>query len=229
MASPALDVAPDTPILVSDFDGTLTRHDFYQLVMDRLIPPGTPSFWQRYVDGRITHFDALRLTFEAAEPGESGLDEVVRCMELEPELAPELRSLRAAGWEVVVVSAGCLWYIDRLLGAAGVTLEVHANPGRVVDGRLAMEWPTGSPYFSAQTGIDKAAVVRAALDGGRTVAFAGDGPPDLDPALLVPPELRFARRGKALAEALAARGEPFRPFDRWAEVAGALRADGGAS
>lgn len=222
----ALDVPPETSILVSDFDGTLTRHDFYQLVMDHRMPPGVPNFWQHYVDGQITHFDALKQTFEAAEPGEAGLNDVVHQMELDPDLAPELRLLRTADWEVVVVSAGCLWYIERLLGNAGVSLQVHANPGRIDSGRLVMDWPTGSPYFSPETGIDKVAVVRAAQEGGRTVAFAGDGPPDLEPALLVPPELRFARRGRALAEALASRGEPFHPFDRWSEVARALRGGG---
>ena len=104
-----------------------------------------------------------------------------------------------------------------LLDEAGVALEVHANPGHVEDDRLAMTWPVDSPYFSPETGIDKAAVVREALGAGGAVAFAGDGPPDLVPALLVPPRLRFARG--YLARMLAERGEPFRPFDRWAEVA----------
>lgn len=223
-----LDVDPAKSILVSDFDGTLTRHDFYQLVMDHRRPQGASNYWQRYVNREITHFEALRLTFASAEPGEAELVELIRRMDIDPDLADELRLLREHNWEVVVVSAGCRWYIDQLLDGAGVALEVHANPGRIEEGRLQMEWPTESPFYSPETGIDKAAVVRAALDGGRTVAFAGDGPPDLAPALLVPPELRFARRGRALAEALAAQGERFHPFDRWAEVARALRGGGAA-
>ena len=35
--------APTSKILVSDFDGTMTRRDFYQLVAERLLPPGTPE------------------------------------------------------------------------------------------------------------------------------------------------------------------------------------------
>jgi 2-hydroxy-3-keto-5-methylthiopentenyl-1-phosphate phosphatase len=89
-----------------------------------------------------------------------------------------------------------------------------------------MERLTGSPYFAPGTGIDKAAVVRTALEGGRTVAFAGDGPPDLEPALLVPAGLRFARRGRALAAALDAQGQRYHAFDRWAEVARALPREG---
>ncbi len=203
----------------------MTRHDFYQLVMDRLLPPGTPNFWEQYRAGEITHFDALAKTFAAAPAGEDALIELARDQDLDPDLAPELARLRAEGWEVVVISAGCTWYIDRHLRAAGVDLEVHANPGHVEDDRLIMEWPTGSPFYSPQTGIDKVAVVRAAMEGGRVVAFAGDGPPDLEPALLVRPALRFARRGNALAAALTENGERFHPFDRWSEVVRVLLLD----
>lgn len=207
-------------VLVTDFDGTLTRHDFYRLVIDELLPPGTPDFWVEYLAGRITHFEAIRRTFAAAPAGAAALEALARRMGLEPDLAAEVERLRGAGWRVVVASAGCLRYIGTLLDEARVTLEVHANPGHIEDGRLAMTLPTDSPYFSPETGIDKAAVVRDALATGLPVAFAGDGPPDLIPALMVEPRLRFARGH--LAQALADRGEAFRPFDRWRDVARAI-------
>jgi 2-hydroxy-3-keto-5-methylthiopentenyl-1-phosphate phosphatase len=86
-----------------------------------------------------------------------------------------------------------------------------------------MELPEHSRFLSREMGIDKAAVVRAAQTGGRTVAFAGDGNPDVAPALLVPPARRFARG--ALAAELAKRGEAYRPFGRWSDVARALLSD----
>ncbi|CAN5679380.1 MtnX-like HAD-IB family phosphatase [soil metagenome] len=212
---------PARRVLVSDFDGTMTRQDFYRLFVDHLIPPQVPNYWGQYQAGAITHFEALRNYFSAIRPGEDTLIELAHRMELEPTLADELDRLREAGWEVVVASAGCAWYIDRLLAEAGVALEVHSNPGRIEDGRLLMELPEGLPFFSIETGIDKVAVVRHALDRSKVVAFAGDGLPDLEPALLVPDRLRFARG--ALAESLQEAGEEFRPFDRWAEVSRALR------
>jgi 2-hydroxy-3-keto-5-methylthiopentenyl-1-phosphate phosphatase len=215
--------SPTRRILVSDFDGTMTRLDFYRLVVDHLLPPDVPDYWARYRAGELTHFDALRLYFAATQPGEPVLIDLAHQMELEPNLKQELQALRAKGWDVVVASAGCSWYIDLLLAEADVTLEVHASPGQVEDGRLLMELPLASPFCSAETGIDKAAVVRDALKRSEVVAFAGDGYPDLEPALLVPEEYRFAR--SALAEALDEQNEPYRPFERWAEVAQALRAE----
>jgi len=213
----ALPIPVDRRILVSDFDGTMTRRDFYQLVEERLSPQGASDWWSEYQAGRISHFEALRQIFGAFPAGEVELIRLAHAMDLDPDLAASVTALGVAGWEVVVASAGCEWYIRLLLNEAGVDLPVHANPGHVEGGRLVMEWPSTSRFQSPRTGIDKVAVVRAAQQGGRTVAFAGDGPPDLEPALLVPAPLRFARG--YLAEALRARGEKFHPFERWSDIA----------
>ncbi len=204
--------------LISDFDGTLTEHDFFRMVVERLLPPDVPDFWEDYRAGRLTHFEAMRLYYASIRVSEAETLRIVDEMNLQPNLGAWLERLNHAGWQVVVASAGCGWYIRYLLEQQGVTLEVHANPGRFVAGQgLLLEPPIDSPYYSPTHGIDKAAIVRTAQAGGRPVAFAGDGFPDIVAARLVPPELRFATASLALA--LEQEGLPFRRFDRWAEVA----------
>lgn len=216
---------PDA-VLVSDFDGTMTADDFYRLVAERLLPPDALIPWGEYRAGRMTHFAALRTIFSRIRAPEEEVLEVVRAMRPDPGLAEALARLRAGGWEVVVASAGCDWYIRRLLAEAGVSVELHANPGVYrPGGPLVMDAPADSPFYSPETGVDKAAVVRDALTRANKVAFAGDGYADLPASLLVPPSLRFARAD--LASALGERGEAFRPFAVWSEVADALLAPGG--
>jgi 2,3-diketo-5-methylthio-1-phosphopentane phosphatase len=210
--------------LVSDFDGTMTRTDFYQAIAP-LVPSDTTDFWQEYVEGRITHFDALAGIFTAAGTDEQALVAAAERMQLEPRLAELCEKLRAADWELVIASAGCAWYIERLLAERGVRIAVVANPGRFDPRRgLEMLRPVWSPYYSEMTGIDKAAVVRSALATARTVAFAGDGRPDVHAALLVDPSLRFARGD--LAQILSESDEQYVPFDRWSEVVERLVATG---
>lgn len=208
-------------VLVSDFDGTMTRNDFYKLAVERLVPAGTPDYWAEYRAGAITHFEALRRYFASIRFGEAEVLAVVDAMELDPGLPDAVERLRERGWRVVVTSAGCDWYIRRLLAAVGVEVEVHANPGRFEAGKgLLMEMPTSSPYLSPTLGVDKARAVRTHLDAGRVVAFAGDGFPDAESARLVPAELRFARAD--LASVLESEGLPFRPFEAWSDIARAL-------
>ena len=210
-------------VLVTDFDGTLTRHDFYRLAIERLIPPETPDFWAAYRAGEITHFEALQRYFAAIRGSEAEVLQVARAMELDPRLPASIERLRRAGWDVIVTSAGCDWYIQRLLRDAGVTLTVYANPGHYRPGAgLVMERPTDSPFASRQLGVDKAGVVRHCRALGAAVAFAGDGFPDVEPARLVESGMRFARGD--LAEVLAREGLAFHPFCNWSEIVDRLLA-----
>jgi 2-hydroxy-3-keto-5-methylthiopentenyl-1-phosphate phosphatase len=209
-------------IFVSDYDGTITGKDFYSLLAERYIPGDAPDYFAQYREGRITHFEAMAAYFAFAPTEEQQLEELLAASQVDPELAASVALLERAGWELWVVSAGSSWYIERILSRAGVTAPVYSNPGRIENGRgLVLEkFDPSSPYHSPSIGVDKSAVVRHALRVGEMVAFAGDGPPDLQPALLVPPNLRFARA--FLADALRERGEAFRPFSRWSEIASEL-------
>lgn len=170
---------------------------------------------------RLTHFEALAEFFSKIPVTESEVLAFLDQMELDSSLSATCARLQGAGWSVVIASAGCAWYIEQLLQRAGVKLAVHANPGRFESGRgLLMSLPTESPFFHAQNGIDKVAVVKDALSRSTRVAFAGDGPPDLQPALLVPAELRFARGW--LADRLHQDGHGFHAFDRWSDIASLL-------
>lgn len=204
-------------ILVSDFDGTMTERDFFWVALDRL-PAGAVEPWERYEQGLKSHFAALAEIFATLRIDQQELDVILEEMQLDSGLAEVVERLRLSGWLLVIASAGCEFYIQRILLKAGVKAVVHANPGEFVSGQgLFMKSPFQSPFYTATTGIDKGAVVRHYLQQGLQVAFAGDGRPDLAPALLVPPELRFARGW--LADELERQSEPFVRFERWREVA----------
>ena len=215
----------NSKILVTDFDGTITRHDFFTCVVETLLTPDDLAPWDLYEAGEITHFEALRRIFARIRADEAELDAVMASMDIDPGLRDGFARLDDAGWKVIVVSNGCGWYIDRLLDRAGVTATVLTNPGRFdPEHGLIMELPVSSPYFSPETGIDKRAVVAEHAQSGAVVAFAGDGRPDVAPALLVPPERRFARAW--LADHLDATGHEYRGFDRWTEISRMLIEDG---
>ena len=206
-------------ILVSDFDGTMTKYDFFDLARRELPSAADHDFWQDYVAGKITHFEALAGIFGSIRTDWPTIENLVERMELDPALRDSVARLRAAGWEIIVASAGCDWYIRRLL--AGVDLEIHANPGVFApETGLVLSLPVDSPYFRRETGIDKAAIVRAALARDPQAVFAGDGRPDLAPAGLVRPGRRFATGW--LAQHLKKNGDFYRPFTSWSQIAEAL-------
>ncbi len=204
-------------VLVSDFDGTITLFDFYDLVC-RAFPDIAGDFWTQYEAGKITHFDGLRAIFAGIRAPEARLLEIIDAMKIDPDVKRAVDLLKQNNWDVIVASAGCDWYIKRLLASKKVDIKVYANPGEYSpDKGLLMSLPEQSPFFSAELGVNKLAVVRDALKNFQHVAFAGDGRPDLAPALLVQPRRRFAKSW--LAKKLTELGEEFQPFDHWSEVA----------
>lgn len=207
-------------ILVSDFDGTMTERDFFRVALSRLSPVAAAP-WVRYEQGETSHFDALAEIFSGLRVDERGFDAMLAEMGVENGLTEALDRLRKAGWSLIIASAGCAFYIERIALLNGIKAVIHANPGDFIPGEgLFMKAPRQSPFFAAETGIDKEAIVGSYLDQGLVTAFAGDGRPDLAPALLVPPERRFARGW--LADELESRGEPFVRFERWRDIAGRL-------
>lgn len=214
--------------LVSDFDGTFTRREFYDLAMQAGLIEGSPDYWTAYAAGRISHFDAISGIFSHLRCSEAAMRELVAGMEPDPKAPQALRALGSAGWDAVIVSNGCQWYIDIVLESlglakAGLTLPVHACPGRFVEGQgLLMEAPSDSPYFRADFGVDKRRLIQDLQSRYARVAFAGNGSPDYQASLAVAPELRFARGW--LARRFDQESVPYRPFEAWSEVADALLA-----
>lgn len=203
-------------VFVTDFDGTMTDQDFYSLVAQRL-PSSFPDLWLDYRSGTLTHFEALRQYFLTLRCSKVEIDLILNQMKLDDRAQESAKRLNEAGWHIVVASAGCHWYIDRILSRAKMQLEVHANPGHFdPESGLHMELPTSSPFFSPSHGINKQAIVTHYAASGALVAFAGDGLPDIDAASAVDSKRRFARRD--LAQALSQQGLPFQNFTHWSDA-----------
>jgi len=206
------------PILITDFDGTFARRDFVDLILERHDPPGAREGWRRFVDGEVTLTEGLDAVFSTLRTDEAGADALVAALDPAPCTAVAARRLQAAGWEIVVASAGCGWYIERLLARLGLDIRVHASGGVFAPetGLLMRPDPTG-PYFHARSGIDKEAVVRDALAREPVVAYAGDSLTDRAGAMLVPPSRRFVTGW--LKQRFVREDVPHTAFDVWPEIA----------
>lgn len=211
-------------VFVTDFDGTMTAVDFFDVVLHHADLTAMPDYWGECVAGRLTHVEALHGIFQHAPRDLRVLRTYLAETRLDPQTPAAIERLRRHGWEVVVVSAGSQWYIEQLLADVRERVRIIANPGEFTpETGLTMTWPPDDvPWFSRHFGVDKGAIVRCLLERGATVAFAGDGRPDLTAARLVAESRRFARGW--LAETLAREGLAFHRFEQWSEIAGRLTA-----
>jgi 2-hydroxy-3-keto-5-methylthiopentenyl-1-phosphate phosphatase len=216
-------------VFVTDFDGTMTRVDFFDVVLNHVAPGSMDQYWERCIAGELTHVAALNGIFQNAPRDVAELRTWLPETKLDPATPRAIRNLRHAGWDVLVVSAGCEWYIEEILAPVRDQVHVIANPGDVSpELGLWMGWPPAdSPWYSAHFGVDKGRLVQLLAQAGKTVAFAGDGRPDLAASREVAAERRFAKSW--LADQLTQQGLTFRSFGDWSEIASALTGENQSS
>lgn len=206
-------------LVVSDFDGTMTGRDFFDLAWEQIDQSDLPDYWGEHEAGERSHFSALQEIYNRLQGGEKAIAALAEQAQLDPALPEAIERLRQKQWDVLIVSAGCTWYIEYLLALHDVQkVTVISNPGRVrPDGVLEMCLPRQSPFFSEELGVDKLAVVRWAQQHFEEVAYIGDSRTDELAARQVPADRRFAR-GK-LAGIFKADRTPFQFVERWSQLA----------
>lgn len=211
-------------VLVTDFDGTMTAVDFFDVVLNHVPTETMPNYWGQCVAGELTHVAALNGIFQHAPRDLTTLAHWIPETQLDPETPHAINTLKSHGWSVLVVSAGSIWYIEQILSAVIDDIEIIANPGGYdAETGLWMGWPPSElPWYHAHFGIDKARILRWLMDTGKTVAFAGDGRPDLAAACVDGVAQNFAKSW--LASQLSEAHLSYIPFERWSEIARHLAA-----
>ena len=207
------------PILVTDFDGTFTRRDFFDLILERHDPAAGHEAWRRFLAGDLNHVEGIGGVFASLRTNEAGAEALVDALDPAPGTAEAVRRLQDAGWEIVIASAGCAWYIERLVARLGLDgITIHACAGRFSPATgLVMQPDPAMPFYEPETAVDKPAVVRDALMRADDVAYAGDSNTDEAAAMLLPPERRFITGW--LGRRFAAENIPHTPVSAWPEIA----------
>jgi 2,3-diketo-5-methylthio-1-phosphopentane phosphatase len=203
---------------VTDFDGTVTDDDFFVYVQHAFLDDAALAPWWQYRKGELSHFDALAQIYGTLRAPEAALRQLVDKVHVCPHVIPTFELLHNSNIPIYIASAGCDYYIRILLGAEidkfGVTLITNPS-GYTADGGLFMQRPPeDSPFYCHATGISKACIVNYLHEKGSRVIFAGDGPPDIEPARLA--DVVFAR--KHLLEACEACGIQTRPFNNYEDI-----------
>ncbi|MFQ5575854.1 MAG: MtnX-like HAD-IB family phosphatase [Anaerolineae bacterium] len=204
--------------LFSDFDGTITRLDACDLIVDHCIGRrARQAIDDRIVAGQLTfrqgytaQFAGVTLTWDEARR------RLRRHNALDPTFAPFVRWTEEAGIPLVILSSGLEQIIREYLMPANLNhLEVRANRIQVQGRRWQITFWDDTPF-----GHDKAAALREAKAQGFRVAYIGDGISDIHAAAAA--DLLFAKRGARLLALCAERNIPCRPFSNFNEVRAAI-------
>lgn len=195
------------PVLVFDFDNTLTDGDVLDGIIQAFSPNRDWETWEsEWTSGRLPARDCLRLQVENLRVTLPTLMEHLRAVKVDPAFASILRWAREHQVELLIVSDSFVPLIGHVLDLNGFEgVPVFANDLEISGDRLRPSFPFHDPAFPRSA---NAKAKHLAPYADSMVIFAGDGLSDLDAALAS--DIVFAK--DSLARELTRRGEPFHPF-----------------
>ncbi|MDR1941987.1 MAG: MtnX-like HAD-IB family phosphatase [Endomicrobium sp.] len=172
--------------LISDFDGTISKEDFFNMAIERLLTPDDLQPWQDYLDKKITHYQALDGIFSKIHISQKALDAFIDSIEIDDKFPDALKLCKKFMIPVYICSAGMDYYIFKKIAhyIKEYNITVISNAGKY---SRELGFKLSPPdkndiFYDKNTGISKEAVVKYLKELGFFTVYAGDGIPDIKAA-----------------------------------------------
>lgn len=202
-------------VFISDFDGTLTDKDFYQMIIDDYLGEKGDNLLKAWKANEFKDKDFLDKIYSAINRSENEILEYILRIEWDNTANEVIKKVQGSGGDFVILSAGTSYYIDRLLKEKGLSeIEVYSNPGEYRDKGIHLNIDENSPYYSDYYGIDKAKVVSELKEKYSYVYYAGDSSPDIPPCRIA--DVCFAKG--ALQDMLRNEKVDFIPMNNFKDI-----------
>lgn len=180
-------IALHQPIsLFIDFDGTISREDTTDLILQRFADPGWEAVEDAWASGEIGSRDCMARQVALLRALPADLDGFAGGIEVDPDFPAFMALCRRRGLTVTVLSDGLDRVARSVLRRLGFDVPVLSNRLRWQGGdRWQLEFPHARPDCASAAGNCKcsrfsASVVKVGpkLSDGRIAALVGDGRSD---------------------------------------------------
>ena len=200
---------------ISDFDGTLTKKDFYKILSDTYYKEELSPIFKSWKNGEMKDREYLNYVFNNVNRNEEELLEDILNIAFDPTAIAFIDKVKAAGGDFIIISAGTNYYIDKVLEKNHIEgVDVYANKSVFKDNGIHFDLDEHDEFYSDLYGIDKLIVLKKLKGNYKKVFYAGDSTPDLKPALEA--DVVFAK-GK-LINLLKEKNKDFIEFENFSEI-----------
>lgn len=208
------------PLVVSDFDGTITQVDVTDLVLTQLAHPSWREVEQEWALGLIGSRECLEHQMALVDASRKELDALIDSVSVDPHFGKFHGFVRQCGVPFHVVSDGFDLIIRRVFRNTGLRcplqngVHLFASGLRVRGRRLLPSFPYSGPPCAHDCATCKVEIIRRLRRKGSCVIFIGDGLSDRFAARAA--DVVFAKR--QLLAHCRENGIPCRPFETFADV-----------
>ncbi len=205
---------PEKRAVLSDFDGTITRTDVAEAILEAFAPSEWRETEELYRARRIGTRESMARQFALVRAGQ---EELLRFVDHEAVIDETFREFvdfcKRQGFVLEIVSEGLDFYVQYLLRKWDVQVPVRTNRAIFEEGRVRIEYPWADATCTLCGTCKLLRVFELRAQGYRT-AYVGNGHSDLCPAIEA--DLVFAK--SELADLCRDEEIDFTPFDRFSDV-----------
>ena len=205
---------PEKWAVLSDFDGTITRTDVAEAILDRFAPPEWREIEELYRARKIGTRESMVRQFALVRARK---EELLQFVDREAVIDETFREFadffKRRGFVLEIVSEGLDFYVRHLLRKWDVHVPVRTNHVVFEEDRLRIEYPWADATCTLCGTCKLLRVFELRAQGYRT-AYVGNGHSDLCPAIEA--DLVFAKA--ELADLCRMEEIDFIQFDRFSEV-----------
>jgi 2-hydroxy-3-keto-5-methylthiopentenyl-1-phosphate phosphatase len=203
----------NTPRILCDFDGTITRACLCDFLYGEFASCGL-KFSEQWAEGRIGTKEEIQSSFQFIQASREEMESALATIEVVPGFKEFYDYCREQELPLTIVSDGLEWAIRYVLSRVGVTdIDVMSNRIFFEPQGFRFEFPYYNP-FATQTGVCKRDIVDTFKKEGERIVMIGDGRTDFDASRLA--DFVFAR--DALWEYCREHKIPSRPFDNFFDI-----------
>lgn len=211
------------PILFLDFDGTISKRDAIDAILERFADQSWKILEEMWKGGAIGSRECLHEQIALVRASQGEINALLDEIELDAGFAELLKTCRRNSIQTFIVSDGFDYCIGRILSRSGIPKE--AQNFRIFSSHLEYAsgaWRTAFPYFPTACAHGcatcKPQVMKNLNAHNAPTVFVGDGLSDRYAARAA--ELVFAKKG--LAKYCAAENIEFAAYENLQEVAARL-------
>ncbi len=202
-------------VFISDFDGTITKKDFYWILLEEYIGQKGIDYYYEWKKTQKIGTQFLNTVFTWHTFTEQERLDALNKVEIDKDLKPVIEEVHQQGGDFVILSAGFRYYIEYALSQQGIQeVDVYTNDGSFKNNTFIMEPDKTSPFYSKLYGIDKEKVAIMHREKYKTIIFAGDSEPDYKAALHA--DVIFAK--DELARLLDENGHIYKPYSCFQDI-----------
>lgn len=201
-------------IFVSDFDGTLTKKDFYLILIEKYLMDKSQELFELWKNGKYKDIEFLHLIFSSANRTQEEFLEDILSIELDNYFEDFVEQIKSKGGDFLVLSAGTSYYIEKLFLHKGIDVPVISNKGEFKNNGIHVIIDKNAPYYSESYGIDKGKIVKNLKTKYKKIYFAGDSHPDTTAAQNA--DIAFAK--SSLKKHLDSINHPYIPFNNFLDI-----------